>query len=87
MGDVNGDGQMDLLTGQGPQELHIFYGEPAPDLLARRALKVPVALPYDERNTTLADLNRDGKQDLLIHHTPTDYAPDLPRRVVILIAN
>ena len=86
MGDVNGDGHQDLLAGQSPQELHIFLGEPSSELLAREALKVPVALPYDERNTSLFDLNKDGKQDLLLHHTPTDHEPTMPYRVVTLIS-
>ena len=87
MGDVNGDSRMDLLAAQSPRELLVFLGKAAPDLLARQALVVPVALPYDERNASLVDLNRDGKQDLLIHHTPTDHAPDQPYRVAVLIAN
>jgi hypothetical protein len=56
-------------------------GVPGPDLFARQPQKVAVALPYDERNTWLVDLNKDGKQDLLIHHAPTG-----PHRLTALIA-
>jgi hypothetical protein len=47
---------------------------------------VAVALPPDERRTRLVDLNRDGKLDLLIHHTPTSREPDAPYRLAMLIA-
>ena len=86
MGDVNGDGRSDLLVGQSPEKLHVFLGVPGPDLLARQPRKVAVALPSDERNTWLVDLNKDGKKDLLIRHAPTDHAPDEPHRLTTLIA-
>jgi len=81
VGDVNGDARSDVLVGQSPEELHIFLGVAGPDLLARRPQKVAVAVPYDERNTWLVDLNKDGKQDLLMHH-----APAKPRRLTVLIS-
>jgi hypothetical protein len=86
MGDVNGDGRSDLLVGKSPEELHVFLGAPGPDLLLRQPQKVAVALPSDERNTWLVDLNRDGKQDVLVHRGPTGHAPTEPHRVTTLIA-
>jgi hypothetical protein len=86
VGDVNGDGRADLLAGESSEELHIYLGVPGEDLLARTPQEVAVALPDDERNTRLADLDGNGKLDLLVHHTPTGTDPDAPHRVTLLIS-
>ena len=82
LGDVSGDGRSDLLVGKNWEELHVFLGVPGQELLARKPQKVAVAMPNDERNARLVNLNADNKQDLLIHYpSSTD-----PHRVVLLIA-
>ncbi len=68
IGDVNGDQRSDLLVGKDREELHVFLGVPGPNLFARQPQKVAIAMPADEEDTWLVDLNRDGKQDLLMHH-------------------
>ena len=71
LGDVNGDGHSDLLVGKNWEELHIFLGVPGPKLLAKKPQKVKVAMPNDERNIWLVNLNKDNKQDILIYHRST----------------
>ena len=82
LGDVNGDGRSDLLVGKHWEELHVFPGIPGPKLLARVPKKVAVAMPNDERNARLVALNKDSKQDILIHYPSTTDS----HRVALLIA-
>ena len=81
LGDVNGDGRSDLLVGKNWEELDIFLGVPGPELLARTPQKVAVAMPNDERNAQLINLNKDNKQDILIYHPSTND----PHRVILYI--
>ncbi len=81
IGDVNGDSRLDLLVQKGRKKLRVFLGVPGPDLFARRPEEVAVAMPNEEY-TWLVDLNKDGKQDILMHHTFTTE----PHRVTMLIA-
>ena len=80
-GDVNGDGHPDLLVQNGQKELYVFIGVPGPDLFARKPQKVAVVMPYEEY-TWLVDFNKDGVQDLLMHHSSTTES----HRVTVLIA-
>ena len=81
IGDLHGDGRIDLVVGKGREELHIFAGVDSPDAFARKPQTVSVALPDDERDTALVDLNNDAKQDIVIYNTVTK-----PHRLTTLIA-
>ena len=82
IGDVTGDGRPDLLIEETHRQLLVFAGVSGPDLFARQPQRVAVAIPNDEEYTWLVDLNRDGKQDILMHHPSTT----TPHRVTMLIA-
>lgn len=81
IGDVHGDGRLDLVAGKSRQELRVFAGVDAPRGFERKPQKVAVALPDDERHTRLVDLNSDGKQDIVVYNTSIT-----PRRLTTLIA-
>jgi len=95
IGDVTGDGRSDLLIEHTFRGLKVFAGVPGPGLFARRPQKVAVVVPNDEEYTWLVDLNKDGKQDILMHHPftlrdkeggRTQPLGTEPHRVTMLIA-
>ena len=95
IGDVTGDGFSDLLLANHPRIMAVFVGVPEPKMFARILQKVAVAVPNDEEYIWLVDLNKDGVQDILMHHTftlrdahgaPTQPPGTEPHRVTMLIA-
>jgi hypothetical protein len=95
IGDVTGDGRADLISGSHPYRLSVSLGVPGPDLLFQWHQDIVVDVPNDEEYVWLVDLNRDGKQDILMHHpfirrdahgAPQRPAGTEPHRVTMLIA-
>ncbi len=82
MGDVNGDGRSDVLIARNRKMLHVHLGVPGPGLLAKKPQRIGIAVPEDEEYTWLTDLNRDGKQDVLMHHASVTAA----QRVTVLMS-
>ena len=76
LGDVTGDGRAELLVQRKRDVLHVFEGTDAPGRFRDKPHKVPVAMPADHEFTWLADLNADGKQDVLMHHVARPPAAD-----------
>ena len=96
VGDVTGDGRSDLFIGKNtPNGMDVIVGVPGLDLFARRPQDVPVVVPNDEEYAWLVDLNKDGKQDILMHQpfslrdahgAPRRRPGTEPHRVTMLIA-
>ena len=82
VGDVNGDGRSDLLTGERWNELSVFLGAAGKEPLASQAIRVDVPIPADERYARIADLNKDGRDDVFIQHS----SEAEPGRMIILMA-
>ena len=82
VGDVNGDRHADLLIGDRWDQLSVFLGSAGADPYAGQAFHVSVAIPADERNARLVDLDQDAKQDVVIQHPSAGE----PGRMTILMA-
>ncbi|MBC8244384.1 MAG: VCBS repeat-containing protein [Verrucomicrobia bacterium] len=95
IGDVTGDGHSDLLIGGHPRHLAIYPGAPGPGLFSRPTQDLAAPISNDEEYIWLMDLNRDGRQDIVMHHpftlrdghgTPLRPPGTEPQRVTLFIA-
>lgn len=82
MGDLNGDGRSDVLIARNRKRLDVHLGVPGTGLLAKKPQRIMIPVPEDEEYTWLADLNRDGRQDVLMHHT----SATAPHRLTVLMS-
>ena len=64
--DVNGDGLKDLLVQDGLDELRIFLGTGDANLFTDESQRIALALPDDREQIQVADLDRDGRDDLIL---------------------
>ena len=82
IGDIDGDGRSDLLTGNRWDRLSVHIGGEGPDPFAGEPQHVTVDLPSNELNSMMADLDHDGREDVVLFH-PSETAAN---RVVVLMA-
>lgn len=95
IGDVTGDGHVDLLIENTFRGLQAYAGISGPNLFTAQHEDIAVILPNDEEYAWLVDLNRDGKRDILMHHPFTrrdvhggriEPPGTEPHRIVVLIS-
>ena len=82
MTDISGDGIVELLVQEGEDRLLIYPGEDSELLFGKEAIKVDVPMPTQPERIQVADLNTDGKHDLIIRHE----AKGKPFQVLVLVA-
>lgn len=84
LADLNGDGLQDLLLSDGDDTLQIYLGEQSERLFSKRSQQIELKLPQDGGMLSSADLNGDGKDDLLIKYGQQDEAAQQSKFMVIL---
>lgn len=92
LGDANGDGHENLFLGHTPDGFDVHKGLSETALFSRKPEHTVVPMPSDEEFIWLADMNRDGKQDVLLHFPARGRIPihpdavRQPSRVTVLMA-
>tara|TARA_Y100000310_G_scaffold332367_1_gene407799 strand:+ start:4288 stop:5739 length:1452 start_codon:yes stop_codon:yes gene_type:complete len=82
--DINGDRIMDLVVQDGNEGLKIFPGDLSDDLFARQSTEFPIAMPNNSELISVADLNSDGKMDIIIRYEDRD--GELHKSINVLMA-
>jgi hypothetical protein len=65
--EVTGDGRKDLLVQKDLDTLLVYPGEPSEALFARTPIKLELELPKEREGFLVADLNGDGRDELILH--------------------
>ncbi|WP_394204458.1 FG-GAP repeat domain-containing protein [Shewanella waksmanii] len=84
--DLNGDGLKDLLLSDGEDELRFYVGEDSSKLFSSRSNKINITLPQDGEMLSSADLNGDGKHDLLVKYGRQD-EEELQSQFKVMLSN
>ena len=85
--DFDGDGLKDLMLSDGEKTLKVFEGTTKKNrMLKRRSKKHKVLLPKDGDLVETKDLNKDGKNDVIIRYGRQD-EKELHNKLVILFAS
>jgi len=89
MADVDGDGHKDLILSKDNDALRIYQATPnARKMFARKAIEIDLKLPKNGEQVTTADLNDDGKGDLIMHFDRLGAdGKDSRNKITVLVAN
>ncbi|MGQ0613498.1 MAG: FG-GAP repeat domain-containing protein [Planctomycetaceae bacterium] len=84
-GDLDGDGRKDLLVTEAPGSLAVHRGVPESvfEQEPSQRLAVPDASSFEGVTTAAADLNGDGRSDIILHYRGAGRRPD---RVLLLMS-
>jgi hypothetical protein len=85
LADFNGDGLQDLLFSDGEKTLRVYIGETKERMFNSRSKRHKVKVPKDGEYVTTRDINRDGKDDVLIRYGRQDDEA-LANQIVIMFA-
>lgn len=86
LADVDGDGRLDLVLGEGEDRLRVFLGDGSKGLFADEPVVTKVRLPGNGRDlVSPADVNADGKTDIVIRYGEVD-GDDLGGKLKVLVA-
>ncbi|WP_163933493.1 VCBS repeat-containing protein [Paraferrimonas sp. SM1919] len=85
LADVNGDGFKDLLLGDDSEAVDVYFGEGSAALFNKRAASFEVNLPKNSQLVSVADINNDGRDDLLIKFGKQDGQQNL-NQIILMIA-
>lgn len=86
LADVDGDGRLDLVLGEGDDRVRVFRGDGSKELFASDPVVTKVRLPGNGRDLVSAtDVNGDGKTDLVLRYGRVD-GDGLDRTMRVLLA-
>jgi hypothetical protein len=80
--DADGDGIDDLLVQDGEYRLNVFLGSGDASLFLKSPTVINVHMPSDPELVVAADLNSDGKVDLVMRHEPSAG----PKKIVLMVS-